>query len=86
MNTGALGPLVSQGGLQFSELIHEGTIRWHQIADNIPSDVLTVIVEEGDPLDQRFRQNPALVRELEFNFREEFSAGKMRVLRRVPVD
>ena len=86
MNTGALGPLVSRGGLRFSELIHEGTIRWHQIADHIPADVLTVIFEEGDPLDQRFRQNPALVRDLELNFREEFSAGKMRLLRRVGGD
>ena len=86
MNTGALGPLVSRGGLRFSELIHEGTIRWHQIADQIPADVLTVIFEEGDPLDQRFRQNPALVRDLEFNFREEFSVGKMRLLRRVAGD
>ncbi|MFY9611089.1 MAG: hypothetical protein WAU45_21065, partial [Blastocatellia bacterium] len=86
MNTGALGPLVSEGGLRFSELIHEGTIRWHQIADNIPTDVLTVIYEEGDPLDQRFRENAALIRDLELSFREEFSVGKMRLLRRVAGD
>jgi hypothetical protein len=86
MNTGALGPLVSRGGLRFSELIHEGTIRWHQIADKIPVDVVRVIFEEGDPLDQRFRQNPALVRDLEFSFREEFSAGKMQLMRSVAGD
>ncbi|HSF23796.1 MAG TPA: hypothetical protein VLE20_06180, partial [Blastocatellia bacterium] len=86
MNTGALGPLVSEGGLQFSQLIHEGTSRWHQITDSIPGDVFTVIFEEGDPLDQRFRRNTALVRDLEFNFREEFSVGKMRLLRRVAGD
>ena len=83
MNTGALGPLVSRGGLRFSELIHEGTIRWHQIDDSIPADVLTVIVERDDPLDKRFQGNAALTGELAINFREEFSVGKIKLLKRV---
>ncbi|HWO00557.1 MAG TPA: hypothetical protein VNS63_14960 [Blastocatellia bacterium] len=82
MNTGALGPLVSAGGLRFRELIHEGTERWHQIGETIPADVLTVIIEEGDPLDERFRANAALNRDLELNFCEEFSIGKIRLLKR----
>ncbi|MEK6304242.1 MAG: glycosyltransferase family 39 protein [Acidobacteriota bacterium] len=83
MNTGALGPLVSKGGLRFSELIHEGTARWHQITDRLPADVFTVIVEEGDPLDQRFQANADLSKDLEFSFREEFSIGKIRLFKRV---
>src|SRR6185295_18657935 len=84
MNTGALGPLVSKGGLRFSEVIHEGTARWHQIADIIPADVLTIIVEDGDPLDQRLKASAELLRDLEFSFREEFAIGKIRLFTRVP--
>jgi hypothetical protein len=83
MNTGALGPLVSKGGLRFSVLIHEGTMRWHQIGDSIPADVLTVVIEKGDPLDQRFGENPALTRDLAVNFREDFSVGKIQLFTRV---
>jgi hypothetical protein len=83
MNTGALGPLVSKAGLRFAEVIHEGTIRWHQVNDSIPLDVSTVIVEEGDPLDQRFRRSIALTQDLTSSFREEFSVGRIRVFRRL---
>lgn len=86
MNTGALGPLVSRGGLRFSELIHEGTVRWHQLNEGIPADVLTVIIENDDPLDKRFQGNAALSRDLAASFREEFSIGKIRLLRRVAGD
>jgi hypothetical protein len=83
MNTGALGPLVSKGGLRFAEVIHEGTIRWHQVNDGIPLDVSTVLVEEGDPLDQRFRRSMTLTQDLTSSFREEFSVGRIRVFRRL---
>jgi hypothetical protein len=83
MNTGALGPLVSKGGLRFAEVIHEGTIRWHEVNDSIPLDVSTVIVEEGDPLDQRFRRSVALTQDLTSSFREEFSVGRIRFFRRL---
>jgi hypothetical protein len=83
MNTGALGPLVSKGGLRFSALIHEGTMRWHQIGDSIPADVLTVIIEKGDPLDRRFGESPALTHDLAVNVREDFSVGKIRLFKRV---
>jgi hypothetical protein len=33
MHTGALGPVVTAGGLRFSGVIHEGTERWHLILD-----------------------------------------------------
>jgi hypothetical protein len=82
MNTGALGPLVSQGGLRFSEIIHEGTLRWHAIENRIPDDVATVIVQEGDPIDQQLRDNPSLARDLADHFQQVFTAGKIRLYRR----
>lgn len=82
MNTGALGPLVSQGGLRYSEIIHEGTLRWHEINDRIPDDVSTVIIQEGDPLDQWLRGNTALAGDLAENFQEAISVGKIKVFRR----
>jgi hypothetical protein len=82
MNTGALGPLVSQGGLQYSEIIHEGTLRWHEINDHIPGDVSTVIFQEGDPLDQWLRGNSDLARDLADKFQESMSVGKIKVFRR----
>ncbi|MFY9572264.1 MAG: hypothetical protein WAV20_12765, partial [Blastocatellia bacterium] len=39
MHTGALGPVVSQGGLRFSNIIHEGSSRWHQLGEGFPRDV-----------------------------------------------
>jgi hypothetical protein len=82
MNTGALGPLVSQGGLRFSEIIHEGTLRSHAINDRIPDDVATVIVQDGDPLDQQLRDNPLLARDLADHFQMNFTAGKIHLYRR----
>jgi dolichyl-phosphate-mannose-protein mannosyltransferase len=82
MQTGALGPLVSQGGLRFSNIIHEGTARWHQIDDRIPADVSAVLVQEGDPLDERLKGNARLARDLQVNFEEEMSAGKIKLYRR----
>ncbi len=82
MHTGALGPLVSQGGLRFSAIIHEGTLRWHQLDGGIPKDIGTVIVQQGDPLDLRFRENPALGRDLATEFREELSVGNIRMFSR----
>jgi hypothetical protein len=82
MNTGALGPIVSGGGLRYSELIHEGTLRWHEIKDAIPGDVSTVIFQEGDPLDEWLHENAALARDLAENFQKELSVGKLSVFRR----
>jgi hypothetical protein len=82
MHTGALGPLVSTSGLRFSQVIHEGTTRWHQLADEIPSDVRTVIITEGDPLNLRLRDNPSLARDLTLNFQERFEVGPIRVFSR----
>jgi hypothetical protein len=82
MHTGALGPVVSQSGVHFSSIIHEGTIGWHQIGDDIPDNVSTVIFQEGDPLSERLGANPNLARELEQQFREEFAAGGIKVFRR----
>src|SRR5215213_1277204 len=53
MHSGALGPVVMEGGLRFSSLIHEGTVRWHGLGEGIPTDVRTIIIQQGDPLDER---------------------------------
>ena len=82
MNTGALGPLVSQGGLRFSEIIHEGTLRWHAISDHIPDDVATIIAQDGDSIDQQLRDNRSLARDLADHFRLDLTAGKIRLYRR----
>lgn len=82
MHTGALGPVVSQAGLGFSEIIHEGTLRWHQFNDQIPADVATVISQQGDPLDIRLRERPSLARDLASKFQEELSVGNIRVFAR----
>jgi hypothetical protein len=82
MHTGALGPVVSQAGLGFSGIIHEGTLRWHQFDDEIPADVATVISQQGDPLDIRMRERPSLARDLATNFQEELSIGNIRVFAR----
>lgn len=79
MHTGALGPLVSKGGLRFSEIIHEGTLRWHQVDEGIPADIRTVIIQKDDPLDLRLRETPSLARDLG-KFQEELSIGNIRVL------
>lgn len=82
MQTGALGPVVMAGGLRFSDIIHEGTARWHQVVDAIPGDVLTVIVQTDDPLDRRIRESPTLSLDLNRDFTEEFSAGNIKVFER----
>jgi hypothetical protein len=82
MHTGALGPVVSQGGLRFSEIIHEGSLRWHQLDDGIPKDVATVMVQVGDPLDVRVRETPALERDLESEFQEKLSVGNIKMFDR----
>jgi hypothetical protein len=82
MHTGALGQLVSAGGMRFADVIHEGTTRWHQVRELIPADVSTVILQDGDPLDQLLRSNDALQRDFGANFRERFAVGKVRVFER----
>lgn len=82
MHSGALGPLVSQGGLRFSDIIHEGTARWHQLDDGIPRDVATVIVQQGDPLDMRIGENPQLGNDLAGDFEQLLSVGNIKVFAR----
>ncbi|MBI3649645.1 MAG: hypothetical protein HY231_01205 [Acidobacteria bacterium] len=82
MQSGSLGPVVSQGGLRFSQLIHEGTARWHQINDAVPQDVTTIVIEKGDALEARLRQQQALSLEVSRNFQETFAAGDIRLLQR----
>ena len=81
MNTGALGPIVPEGGLRFSDIIHEGTIRWHQLGEGIPDDVATVIVQQGDQLDFLIRENPALAEDVT-KFEQRFSSGGITVYSR----
>jgi hypothetical protein len=82
MHTGALGPVVMKGGLRFCEIIHEGTVRWHQIGEGIPPDVSTVIIQEGDPLDSRLRQSERIASDIAARFHEKLSIGKIRVYER----
>ena len=79
MQTGSLGPVVTQGGLRFAGLIHEGTSRWHQIEDQIPADVSTLIVEKNDVLDERIKQNQALRQDFALQFEERFAAGDIKL-------
>jgi hypothetical protein len=83
MHSGALGPVVMEGGLRFSSLIHEGTIRWHSLGEGIPADVRTIIIQQGDPLDERIGHEAALSRDFEKLFVEQASAGKIKLYRRV---
>ena len=83
MHTGALGPLVSQGGLRFADTIHEGTERWHQLGDGVPGDVMTVIVQQGDPLDLRIHQERMLDHDLSSEFTQRYSTGQISVYERV---
>ena len=82
MHTGALGPVVSQGGIRYSQVIHEGTARWHQIEGSIPEDVSTVIVQRGDPLAERISENAALSGTLSTEFEDRLSVGNITVFER----
>jgi len=83
MHTGALGPLVSQGGLRFADTIHEGTARWHQLSDGVPNDVMTIVVQQGDPLDSRIHEERMLNKDLSAEFTQQYSAGNISVYERV---
>jgi hypothetical protein len=82
MQTGSLGPVVSQGGLRFADIIHEGTSRWHEINDAIPDDIATVIVEKNDVLDERLQKNNLLKQEFAKNFQLLFETGKIKIFNR----
>jgi len=82
MHTGALGPVVSQGDIRYSQVIHEGTARWHQIEGSIPEDVSTVIVQRGDPLAERISGSAALLGELSTEYEDKFSVGDITVFER----
>ncbi|HYP25731.1 MAG TPA: glycosyltransferase family 39 protein [Blastocatellia bacterium] len=82
MHSGALGPVVMQGGLRFSDLIHEGTIAWHGLGEGIPPGVQTIILQQGDPLDERIRREPMLSRDFAEEFVEGPSVGRIKLFRR----
>jgi hypothetical protein len=82
MQTGSLGPVVSKGGLRFADVIHEGTIRWHEVESRIPDDVLTIILEEDDQIHQKLRQNELLSDDFDQNFRLRARVGKIEVYER----
>jgi hypothetical protein len=83
MQTGSLGPVVSQGGLRFSRIIHEGTARWHQINETVPDDVTTVMIEKGDALALRLQANQALSRDFSQHFQEQHSVGDIKLYQRI---
>jgi hypothetical protein len=82
MMTGSLGACISQGGLRFSDIIHEGTARWHQIENAIPADILTIIIEEDDALEHRIRDNASLTKEFNEGFQQVYSVGRIKIYRR----
>jgi hypothetical protein len=84
MNTGALGPLVPRGGLQFAHIIHEGSLRWHTINATIPADVSTVVYQEGDPVAGRIQADAALAADLGAHYEQQFSYDSIRILTRKP--
>jgi hypothetical protein len=83
MHTGSLGPVVTQGGLSFSEIIHEGTSRWHAIDREIPKDVRTIVLEKGDPLDLKLLAAQPLQADVDREFRKEFASGSISVFERI---
>jgi hypothetical protein len=82
MHTGALGPLVSRGGLKFSDVIHEGNARWHAFSHHIPDEVSTLIVQDADLLDVRVHSDPDLQRDLTQKFNEAYHQGRIHIYRR----
>ncbi|MFL6214473.1 MAG: ArnT family glycosyltransferase [Blastocatellia bacterium] len=82
MNTGALGPLVPRGGLQFARIIHEGSLRWHTINGAIPADVKTIIYQEGDPLAERIKSDATLAGDFAAHFEQQFSYESIRIFTR----
>jgi hypothetical protein len=83
MHTGALGPVVPQSGLKFADIIHEGTIRWHQLEAGVPPDVNTIILQDGDTLDQKLRSLPVVASRVTQEFELSFAVADMKVFRRV---
>lgn len=83
MQSGSLGPVVSQGGLQFADVIHEGTSRWHEIHDIIPEDVATIIVEKHDALDDRLQKNSLLKQDFARNFQQQFATDNVKIFARI---
>jgi len=82
MQTGSLGPVVSQGGLRFARIIHEGTAAWHRISEKIPADIFTIIIERDDGLEQKIKANAALQQDVMENFEMQFSFDKVQIFRR----
>src|SRR5215471_18525182 len=86
MHTGALGPLVSHSSMEFSNVIHEGTVRWHALSHHIPEDISTVIIQECDLLDVRIHSDPDLERDLAENFREVYREGRIHIYKRTSLE
>src|SRR5581483_6304768 len=63
MESGYLGSSVLKGGLQFRDIIYDGDARFYKIDREIPSDVQTVIMKDGDSLWQKFHDDPAFNKE-----------------------
>jgi hypothetical protein len=86
MHTGALGPLVSHSSLEFSNVIHEGTVRWHALSHHIPEDISTVIIQDRDLLDARMHSDPDLERDLAEKFREAYHDGRIHIYKRARLE
>jgi hypothetical protein len=79
MQTGSLGACISQGGLRFSDIIHEGASRWHAIENEIPTDVSTIILEEGDWLDRRISGSSTLTENFKQEFQQVYALGRIKI-------
>jgi hypothetical protein len=66
MESGYLGSSILRGGLQFKNVIYDGDSRFHEIIkQEIPSNIQTVVMKDGDELWQKFHDDPAFNRQFE---------------------
>ena len=68
MESGYLGSSVLRGGLQFRNVIYDGDSRFYQIEHEIPADVQSVIMKDGDSLWKKFHDDPDFNRKFEIAF------------------
>ena len=65
MESGYLGSSVLRGGLQFKNIIYDGDYRFGQIKDEVPANIQTVIMKDGDQLWQKFHDDSTFNRQFE---------------------
>jgi hypothetical protein len=74
MYTGDLGPVVPASGLNFSQIVHEGTREWNEWSATgvLPAGVTTIVMRDGDPVWTRLHDDPDFAR----NFARVYRDGE----------